>query len=135
MSPPPDLEKKIEAILANLQTEMMNVISEYGGLSYFYGDLFGQNLLGKVQNVNTAKQPAIDFTEEYLDELRRGGSTINKEWVPWFEKYGPDSNAKPLHDLIMQNIRDGKALGRWEIRDGEGYRKGTVAYDIQEAMG
>ncbi len=135
MSPPPDLENQITKILTTLEAGMIAAISEYGGLSYFYGDLFGQDLLGKVLNVNAAKQPAIDFTDTYLDELRRGGTTINKEWVPWFEKYSPDVNAKPLHDLIMQNLRDGKALGRWENRNGEGYRKGTVSYDIQEAMG
>ncbi len=135
MTPPADLENQISSILTTLQTGMMSVISEYGGLSYFYGDLFGQQQLGKSLNINAAKTPAIEFCDDYLNELRRGGSTINGEWVQWFEKYGPDANARPLYDLIMKNLQEGKSLGRWENRNGEGYRKGTISYEIQEAMG
>lgn len=40
MSPPLDLENQINRILTTLEAGMISVISEYGGLSYFYGDLF-----------------------------------------------------------------------------------------------
>ncbi len=97
---------------------MIAAISEYGGLPYFSGDLFDQDFFGKGLE-RECRQPAIDFTDIYLVELRRGGTTIHKEWVPWFEKYSPDVNAKPLHGLVMQNLREGKSLGRWENRNGE----------------
>lgn len=134
MSPPPDLEHQINKILDELYAGMVATLQEHGAVSYFYGDLTGQSQMNIGLHPRIATQPAIDFADDYLNDLRMGGSKLNGEFVPWLEKYGKEANADPLYKTIMKGIREGKPLGRWEFREAEGYPTNTVASDIQDFM-
>ena len=129
-------ELAISGILSELVDRMKERISETVAQSAFYGIIHAQRELKIPINPRAAKQPALTYAERYRDELNRGGTTINKVFIPWFEKYDAKTNADALSEIITRGIREGKPLGRWELRSIPGqYPSHTVADDIMNHMG
>jgi len=129
-------ELAISGILTDLVNRMKDRIAETVAQSAFYGIIQAQRELKLPINPIAAKQPALTYAQRYQEELNRGGTTINGEFIDWFEKYSPKENADAIADIITRGMREGKPLGRWEYRGMDGiYPSDTVADDIMKHMG
>ena len=106
-------ELAISGILSELVDRMRERISETVAQSAFYGIIQAQRELKLPINPAAAKQPALTYAQRYQDELNRGGTTINGEFIDWFDKYSPKENADAISDIITRGMREGKPLGRW----------------------
>ena len=101
-------ELAISGILTDLVNRMKERIAETVAQSAFYGIIQAQRELKIPINPIAAKQPALTYAQRYQEELNRGGTTINGEFIDWFNKYSPKENADTIADIITRGMREGK---------------------------
>lgn len=127
----------IRNILTKLVGKIQTRLAEHVGITAFWGTMEAQQGLHRPLDPKAAKIRALSYSDRYLEDLKQGGTTINGEFIPWFQKYGAKENADTLVRIIEDGISRGKPLGRWESREPgvTGYDSGTVADDIMKHMG